>query len=123
MQGVLVDACGWVAIVEAGINLDVSIQAAVGPFKLQLLPSIDEELQSLQENRKATLLLDLLRERAELVESPPNSSAHPDDQLLALAKSLKQPVLTVDKRLKGRLHHAGCSVIELTKSNHLRLIE
>ena len=34
MVGVLVDACGWVSLVDAGLNLDISLNNAIGEAEL-----------------------------------------------------------------------------------------
>ena len=34
MVGVLIDSCGWVSVVDAGLNLDISLVAVVGESEL-----------------------------------------------------------------------------------------
>ena len=40
MVGVLVDACGWVSLVDAGLNLDISLNNAIGEAELKLTDSV-----------------------------------------------------------------------------------
>ena len=122
MQKVLVDACGWVAIVEAGIHLDQELSNLVGTFELVLLKSVDVELQEIQAQRASSLLLDLL-EKKSVPEYPPSDAGnHTDDQLLALAKANSWPVITVDTGLKQRFVTAGCKVIEVAQRRRLRML-
>ena len=69
----------------------------------------------------ADLLLDLLDERAEVVEAP-EGTRHTDDQLIQLASQLQCPVLTVDRELKRRLAESGAGIIEVVGSSTLRLV-
>lgn len=122
MVGVLVDACGWVALVEARIHLDIALEEVVGPFELALTAEVLTELDRLKAKKGKALLLDLLIGRAKVIETP-EGAKHTDDALLMLAVSEKMPVLTVDKTLKRRLHEANASVIEVTASRTLRFVE
>ena len=122
MVGVLVDACGWVALVEARIHLDIPLEEVVGPFELQVTEGVIAELERLETQKGRALLLDLLRARAVVVGTPADAK-HTDDALLSLAIANKTPVLTVDKTLKRRLHEANASVIEVLASRTLRFIE
>ncbi|MBT3970821.1 MAG: hypothetical protein HOE92_01240 [Euryarchaeota archaeon] len=123
MQEILVDACGWAALIEGRINLDHGMQSVVGPFQLILLDTVEDELVKLEEKNRSNLLLDLLRQKAQVMETKEGHGKHTDDQLFVIAKEKNIPVLTVDKELKKRLHHAGCSVIEVLGGKRLRLIE
>ena len=120
MTGVLVDACGWVAVVDARINVDLALETQVGPVKLKVTESVLTELEQLAERESRALLLDLLLERSEVVSG---EGKHTDDELFHLATTEDWPVLTVDKSLKARLHAANASVIEVHGSKALRLIE
>ena len=120
MAGVLVDACGWVAVVDARINIDLALESQVGPVELKVTESVLAELELLSERESRNLLLDLLVERSEVVSGEGN---HTDDELLNLAMNEGWPVLTVDRTLKARLHDANASVIEVHGSKALRLIE
>ena len=117
---VLVDACGWVAVVDARINIDLALESQVGPVELKITEAVLSELERLAEREGRGLLLDLLQERSEIVSG---EGAHTDDELLDLATTEGWPVLTVDKSLKARLHVANASVIEVHGSKALRLIE
>ena len=43
MAKVLVDACGWVAIIEAGLNIDHAMSEVVGNFEPVLLKKVLRE--------------------------------------------------------------------------------
>ena len=121
MVGVLIDACGWVALVEARLNLDISMKDAVGSADLKLLESVNKELESVSSNQKG-LLLDLLRNRSEIVPDI-EGMGHTDEMLVLLSCKNGWPVLTVDTELKRRLIEQGGSYIEVTSSRYLRLVE
>jgi len=120
LAGVLVDACGWIAVVDSRINIDLQLESMIGPVELKITASVLEELKRIDAMESKTLLLDLLISRAEIVSG---NGKHTDDELIDLAKNTGWPVLTVDRRLKARLHDANASVIEVTGSNTLRLLE
>lgn len=119
MVGVLVDACGWVSLVDAGLNLDSALGDVVGEANLLLIDSVRDELGVLDGERRG-LLLDLLDRRAESVAAA--EIGHTDDTLVSLAVENSWPVLTVDRRLKERLIDAGGSYIEVTSGPALRLV-
>ena len=120
VAGVLVDACGWVAVVDARINIDLELETQIGPVELKVTNLVLEELNRLAEHESQSLLLDLLQDRADVVAG---EGEHTDDELLNLATTNGWPVLTVDKALKARLHEANASVIEVHGYKTLRLIE
>ena len=120
MAGVLVDACGWVAVVDARINIDLSLENQVGPVELKVTQAVLTELGNLADREARPLLLDLLHGRSEIVSG---EGRHTDDELLNLVIENNWPVLTVDRTLKARLHEANASVIEVHGSKALRLIE
>lgn len=119
MVGVLVDACGWVSLVDAGLNLDISLNDAVGEAELKITDSVRRELDLLAGSRGG-LLLDLLYSRAELVRS---EEGHTDTNLIQMSIQTGWPVLTVDRGLKRKLVEKGCSFIEVTSGPSLRLVE
>ena len=119
MVSVLVDACGWVSLVDAGLNLDISLNEVVGKADLKITAGVRGELDALSETRGG-LLLDLLYRRSEVIDS---EHRHTDDALLALATQNRWPVLTVDRALKKRLVGSGCSYIEVTSGPSLRMVE
>jgi len=120
MSSVLIDACGWVALVDARLNLDVAMASVAGSPRLLLLDSVDAELQKLSQ-RRGGLLLDLLEQRSERM-SDIEGMKHTDDMLVELSVESSWPVLTVDRRLKERLVSAGGSYIEVTSGPSLRLV-
>ncbi len=121
MNGVLIDACGWAALIDAGLNLDVAMSKVIGKPRYLLLGKVREELGSLSKHRKG-LLLSLLDVKAEIIEAP-EGIRHTDGMLLDLSRKNGWPVLTVDRRLKERLMNNGGSYIEVTSKNVLRLIQ
>lgn len=121
MVCVLVDACGWVALIEARLNLDASMKDVVGVAELKLLECVDKELESVSANRKG-LLLELLRNRSEMIPDVGGLS-HPDEMLLSLSSQNGWPVLTVDRGLKRQLIEQGGSYIEVTSGRFLRMVE
>ena len=121
MVGVLVDACGWAALVDAGLNLDEAMKGVVGQADLMVLECVHRELELLSQQRKG-LLLGLLDSRSEKV-SDLDEMTHPDEMLVTLSGSSGWPVLTVDRGLKERLISSGGSYIEVTSGRFLRLVE
>ena len=119
MVGVLVDACGWVSLVDAGLNLDISLNETIGEAELKVTDSVRRELDSLAGSRGG-LLLDLLYSRAEFVKS---DEGHTDTNLVEISIETGWPVLTVDRGLKRKLVERGCSVIAVTSGPSLRLVE
>ena len=119
MVGVLVDACGWVSLVDAGLNLDISLNETIGGAELKVTDSVRRELDSLAGSRGG-LLLDLLYSRAEFVKS---EEGHTDTNLVEISIETGWPVLTVDRGLKRKLVERGCSFIEVTSGPSLRLVE
>tara|TARA_B100000029_G_scaffold515552_1_gene623210 strand:+ start:323 stop:682 length:360 start_codon:yes stop_codon:yes gene_type:complete len=117
----LVDTCGWVAIIEAGLNIDHAMSDVVGDFEPVLLTKVLIELENIDSNSTNNLLLDLLKSRSEMIDGPEEAN-HPDDQLVIVASEHKWPVLTVDKRLKQRLIEMGCGYIEVMGGQNLRLV-
>ena len=121
MVGVLVDACGWVALMDAGLNLDDAMSGVVGQADLKLLECVHIELSQLSQSRRG-FLLSLLESRCEMI-SDLNDLSHPDEMLISLSGLRGWPVLTVDRVLKERLVSSGGSYIEVTSSRFLRLVE
>ena len=120
MVGVLVDACGWAALMDAGLNLDEAMKGVVGQADLMVLECVQRELELLSQHRTG-LLLGLLESRSEKV-SDLDGMTHPDEMLVTLSGSSGWPVLTVDRGLKERLISSGCSYIEVTSGRFLRLV-
>jgi len=116
---VLVDACGWVAMMDAGLNLDEAMKNVVGKADLLVLDSVQNELELLSQRRKG-LLLELLVNRSERVPDIEGMS-HPDEMLVQMSTANGWPVLTVDRQLKERLIVSGGSYIEVTSGRSLRL--
>ena len=121
MDCVLIDACGWAALVDAELNIDISMSKIIGKPKYLLLEKVGQELVSLSKQRRG-LLLDLLDKKSELITAP-EGLRHTDQMLLELSRENGWPVLTVDRKLKERLINTGGSYIEVTSKNVLRLIQ
>ena len=121
LSGLIIDACGWAALVDARLNLDVAMAPIIGSPKLLVLDSVARELESLS-NKRSGLLLDLLEKRSERIPDIEDMK-HTDDMLVKVSVDSGWPVLTVDKRLKERLVSAGGSYIEVTSGYSLRLVD
>lgn len=124
-QLVLVDACGWAAVIDSGMNIDTEMNRVFGPAQLRLLDSVKQEIERLNQERprKKNLLLSLLEQKSEFIEPLGTTSEHPDDQLFELASELKVPVLTVDVDLKRRLYEADLPILEVSKNQRLQLVD
>ena len=44
VTGILVDTCGWVAVVEARINVDLALEQQLGPVEIKITQSVINEL-------------------------------------------------------------------------------
>ena len=42
-QCIIIDACGWVAVIDSGINIDIELEKIFGSFQLILLDSVLDE--------------------------------------------------------------------------------
>lgn len=124
-QRIIIDACGWVAIIDAGINFEIELEHLFGKFELITLPEITNELEklNLKRARKNSLLLELLTNKSTEIDHLSNDLRHTDDIIYDLAVNQNLAVLTVDKNLKMRLFKSGIDVIEVVQNNHLKLIE
>lgn len=125
MQKILVDACGWVAVIDSGMNFDSEISRLLGRPEVLLLPKVLEELERLQiqRPRSKSLLLEMLIAKSSSIEPPIEAGEHTDDQLVQLAHSRSMVVLTIDGRLKRRLFERGVPVLEISKKKRLSLLE
>ena len=119
MLRVLIDACGWVAVIEAGINIDQALLDCVGTKELATVPNVISELKALDDRK---LLISMLQSKAELLTPKENAGNHTDDQLLSLSKEYSWPILTVDTELKRRLSQSNLSWIEVSGRSHLRYV-
>ena len=120
MAGVLVDTCGWVALVKSGLNLDSEMSKVIGKPELIVISSVWEELEDLAKQKRG-LLLELLKSRCKLIDDPEGQN-HTDRMLVELSRENRWPVLTVDTRLKENLSKSGCQYIEVVSDRMLRLI-
>jgi rRNA-processing protein FCF1 len=118
---ILIDACGWAALVDASINIDLAFSEVTGPAEFVATEGVIDELNRLATQREG-LLLDLLLPRCEVISNPAGVD-HVDDGLLKIAYESGIAVLTVDRRLKQRLAEAGCAYVEVTASRTLRLVD
>ncbi len=125
MQQILIDACGWVAIIDSGMNIDTELSRVYGPAQMLLLDSVRDELESLnqQRPRSKNLLLSLLEQKSQPVRPLTDNSDHPDDQIFELAVEQSLPVLTVDVELKRRFYQQGLPILEVSKNQRLELVE
>ena len=125
MQKVPIDACGWAAVIDSGMNFDAELLKILGRPELLLLPKVMEELELLNANRPRAkqLLLSMLIAKSSTIEAPLEVGEHTDDQLLHLAQTNSMVVLTVDVELKRRLFERAVPVLEVSKKKRLNLIE
>ena len=56
VTGILVDTCGWVAVVEARINVDLALEQQLGPIELKITQSVMDELERLAMQDSQNLL-------------------------------------------------------------------
>ena len=124
-RSVLVDACGWVALVDGGVHLEHAMAEVIGPTDLIVLPAVRQELERLSSQRRG-LMLDLLDERSSPgdvgLDALLADVGHTDDQLVLVAEHLDADVLTVDIGLKRRLFGAGVPFIEVVGEQRLRRV-
>tara|TARA_B100001113_G_C20857617_1_gene512497 strand:+ start:176 stop:577 length:402 start_codon:yes stop_codon:yes gene_type:complete len=119
LSGLIIDTCGWVAMIDAKINLDEGIKSILGKPSLLTNDTVMKELTRLEATR-SSLLIDILESRANIRT---HDQMHTDDALLMMAKDTGYPVLTVDRRLKERLISEGCSYVEVTSGRVFRLVD
>jgi len=121
MGDVLIDACGWVALIDGSFNIDLALSKIVGPPHFILIDLVLKELEEIEENRPRgkNLMLDLLLQRSTLVE---HKAMHTDDALLEIANEQNIPLLTVDANLKRRSLENGIGILEIVKGKNIRLI-
>ncbi len=115
----LIDTCGWVAVIDARINIDLEMERTIGQANWILPSQAKKEIDRLAKERN-DLLIDLLATRSTILE---HEEGHTDDVLVRLAQRLGAPVLTVDKVLKRRLAAAGCAYLEVVRDRSLRLVD
>ena len=122
-QSIILDACGWVAVIDSGINIDLELEKIFGTFELILLKSVLDELKEIENDRpkRKTLLIPMLESKSKLIEN--NEFTHTDDKIYSISEQFEHAVLTVDKELKKRLYKSSIKVIEVNKNNHLNVIE
>lgn len=106
------------------MNLDLELERAIGTFDLILIDSVLDELMELEKERpkRKSLLISMLEKKSTktIIES---DFTHTDDQIYELAKNGNYAVITVDKDLKKRLFQSSIKVIEVSKNNHLKVLE
>jgi len=121
MGDVLIDACGWVALIDGSFNIDIALSKLVGPPQFILIDLIHDELQELEIDRPRgkKLMLDLLLQRSSIIEHP---EMHPDDALIEVALEMNIPILTVDANLKRRVLEEGIGILEIVKGKNIRLV-
>ena len=85
MSSVLVDACGWIALVDARLNLDSAMAAVAGAPRLIVLDAVQAELDRVA-GQRGGMLLDLLARRSESMADL-DGLRHSDDMLVELSRS------------------------------------
>ena len=121
MGDVLIDACGWVALVDGGFNIDLALSQIIGPPHFILIDLVLEELEEIDTNRprNKNLMLNLLRQRSTMIEHP---AMHTDAALIELSRGQQLPILTGDARLKRRALEEGIGIVEIVKGKNIRLV-
>ena len=121
MGDVLIDACGWGALIDGAFNIDASLSQLVGPPQFILVDLVLDELETIEASRPRgkRLMLDLLLQRSTLIDSQP---IHTDDVLLEIAIERGIPILTVDADLKRRSLDAGVGILEILKGKNIRFV-
>mgnify|MGYP001209770843 CR=1 FL=1 len=120
---ILVDSCGWIAIIDAGINIDHAIMNIFGSYQFIVIDSVWDELKTYQEkNKNKSILLDLLLSKSADSSKLNLPKKHTDDNLLFLSKENNWPVLTIDKQLKERLHKLNCKLIQVVGEKKIELV-
>ncbi len=123
MQDILIDACGWIAVVEANINIDIALNQILGPHQFWLIPQVKEEIKRLSHDKKKRIFLDLLIAKSNPFIDETIQFTHTDDVLHAISLQRRWPILTVDTKLKRRLSESGLPWIEVKGKKHLAVIE
>ena len=122
-QCIIIDACGWVAVIDSGINIDIELEKIFGSFQLILLDSVLDELKEIEKERtkRKTLLISMLENKSNIIDS--EEFTHTDDQIFSISEQLGYALLTFDKELKKRLYQSSIKFIEVNKNNHLKILE
>ena len=123
MQDILIDACGWIAVVEANINIDIALNQILGPHQFWLIPQVKQEIKRLSHDKKKRIFLDLLMAKSNPFIDETIQFTHTDDVLHAISLQRRWPILTVDTKLKKRLSESGLPWIEVKGKKHLAVIE
>ena len=123
MQDILIDACGWIAVVEANINIDIALNQILGPHQFWLIPQVKQEIKRLSHDKKKRIFLDLLMAKSNPFIDETIQFTHTDDVLHAISLQRRWPILTVDTKLKKRLSESGLPWIEVKGKKHLAMIE
>ncbi len=118
----MVDTCGWIALIDAEINVDYAFAEIFGKYEFIVINPVWEELNIFQKNNSKNILLDLLRKKSSDFNDNELVEKHTDNQLLLLSKKNGWPVLTVDKKLKERLHDSNCKVVQVVGNKKIELI-
>ena len=112
MQHLLIDACGWAAVIDSGMNFDIELGKVLGKPEILLLPKVLEELEALdtQRPRAKKLLLGMLKGKTTEIEANDDSGGHTDDQILDLAYVLRSregvhDLLRTHWRWRFAFHH------------------
>ena len=119
----MVDTCGWIAVIDAGINIDHAFTGLFGKFDFIVIDSVWEELKIFEENNNSkNILLTLLKKKSLDFQNKGFENKHTDDILLFLSKEKDWPVLTVDRKLKERLHASNCKVIQVVSGKKIEFV-
>lgn len=126
VQSLLIDACGWVACRNSGINIDHEAQRFLGKPQWVVLDVVLHELEHLIESKeisKSVLLLDMLKDKALIVDTSTMVETHTDDLLVEVAMAQQATLLTVDVELKRRAYKLNIPILEVRKGHRLHLVD
>ncbi len=126
LQTLLIDACGWVACRHSSINIDNEAQRYLGKPQWIVLDVVLEELEHLLKEKtisKSTMLLDLLKDKALVVDTSDVKGTHTDDLLIESALQHNSTLLTVDVELKRRAYQLNIPILEVRKGHRLHLVD
>jgi rRNA-processing protein FCF1 len=126
VQTLLIDACGWVACRHSSINIDNEAQRYLGKPQWIVLDVVLEELEHLLKEKtisKSAMLLDLLKDKALVVDTSDVKGTHTDDLLIESALQHNSTLLTVDVELKRRAYQLNIPILEVRKGHRLHLVD
>ena len=121
---VLLDTSALFMIFEQSIRLHDELDRLLGLYKINILQSISDELQSLyhtgtdKQKRYARMAFSFIKSY-QIIDDKPQETV--DETLIHMAKILKAVVVTNDKAVRKKPHRLGITTICLRGKNHLMI--